>query len=113
MDPIDNGTRTNLADAAKSRKQQRLLTVWEEEQIGLEAPYAVHLRKIERLHPNLSQTEHRVCAAMMLRKRSWEIGQILGTAEGTVNNHRSNIRRKLGLGPKEDLSSYLLSIAEE
>jgi DNA-binding CsgD family transcriptional regulator len=91
-------------------RRHKLLTAWEEEQIRLAAPYAQNLRLIEKLHPELTLTEHRVCAGIMLRKLSWEIGQLLGITEGTVNNHRSHIRTKLELPTDKALSSYLLSI---
>jgi DNA-binding CsgD family transcriptional regulator len=94
-------------------RRQKLLTDWEEKQIRENAPYAAHLRKIEQRHPELTRTEQRVCAGIMLRKLSWEIGQKLGISEGTVNNHRWHVRTKLNLSSNEALASYLLSIADE
>ena len=59
----------------------------------------------------LTHTEIQVANFIRNGKRTKEIAEILGVATSTVDYHRHNIRRKLGLGGrKENLSAYLANL---
>lgn len=60
--------------------------------------------------PNLTPTELRVCLLVRLEFRSKEIAELLFCASPTVSVHRRNIRKKLQLPPRSNLTNYLNSL---
>jgi DNA-binding CsgD family transcriptional regulator len=61
---------------------------------------------------DLTPTEMRVAAFIRDGKSSAEIAEILCSSEKTIENHRGNIRKKLGLKSRSaNLRSYLLKLA--
>jgi AraC family chitin signaling transcriptional activator len=62
---------------------------------------------LSRRFPMLSPTEMKVCAMLKLGHTTKEIAQLLFISASTVLEHRSNIRRKLKLSPKENLTAFM------
>jgi DNA-binding CsgD family transcriptional regulator len=60
--------------------------------------------------PTLTQTERRVCVYLSLHWRTKEIAQEMGIGERTVETHRQNIRRKLGVPKGKELSAFLCTL---
>jgi DNA-binding CsgD family transcriptional regulator len=64
-------------------------------------------------HSRLSPVEQLICNMIKYGLSTKEIAEIRGISPDTVNRHRENIRRKLGLiNSKANLVSYLNSIPE-
>jgi tetratricopeptide (TPR) repeat protein/DNA-binding NarL/FixJ family response regulator len=64
---------------------------------------------IER-YPNLSPVELRLCAMLRLQLSTKDIADLSNRSIRTVENTRTNIRKKMNLGPTENLTTYLLNI---
>lgn len=61
--------------------------------------------------PALTPVEQAICVAIRAGLTSKEIAQLRGIAVGTVNRHRENIRRKLGLqNAGKNLAAYLATM---
>ena len=58
--------------------------------------------------PEISRRQVEVCILIRNNKKDFEIGEILGIVERTVEKHREHIRKKLHL--KGDLGAFLDSI---
>ena len=70
------------------------------------------LNSISAGYKNLTPTEIQVATMVREGMMSKNIAELLGVAVGTVDTHRNNIRKKLGLKKgKINLRSYLLSIS--
>ncbi len=70
------------------------------------------LNNISLDYRNLTPTEIQVASMIRAGMMSKEIANLLGVAVGTVDTHRNNIRKKLGLKKeKTNLRSYLMSIS--
>ncbi len=68
------------------------------------------MQKISHKYSNLTPREIQIAILIKDGKTTKEICEILNLADNTVNNHKKNIRKKLGLKSREDnLRSYLLS----
>lgn len=74
------------------------------------APNPKLLQTLARRYPTLTQTERRVCALLALHLRTKEIAVQMGVGERTVETHRQNIRRKLGVPKGKELSAFLCSL---
>ncbi|HVK39450.1 MAG TPA: tetratricopeptide repeat protein [Candidatus Kapabacteria bacterium] len=66
-------------------------------------------RLLER-HPSLSKTEVKICSLLKLRLTTMDIAQLLCASDRSIDWHRSNIRKKLGLQPRDDLSEAMQRI---
>ncbi len=62
---------------------------------------------LSRRFPMLSPTEMKVCALLKLGHSTKEIARLLFISTSTVLEHRSNIRRKLNLSEKENLTAFI------
>jgi AraC family transcriptional regulator, chitin signaling transcriptional activator len=64
---------------------------------------------LAKKHLKLSQQELHLCAMIRSGMMSYEIADQLGISERTVENHRTNIRRKLGLtNAEQELANFLM-----
>ena len=76
---------------------------------GIVSPF---LNNISSDYKNLTHTEIQVASMVREGMTSKNIAKLLGIAAGTVDTHRNNIRKKLGLKKgKNNLHSYLLSMS--
>lgn len=66
--------------------------------------------KLESLYPVLTTTELKVATLLYLRMENKDIANLLYSSVRTVEWHRMNIRKKLGLGIEENLSMALKKI---
>jgi DNA-binding CsgD family transcriptional regulator len=70
------------------------------------------LNTISSDYKNLTPTEIQVASMVRAGMTSKNIAKLLGVAVGTVDTHRNNIRKKLGLKKrKTNLRSCLLSLS--
>jgi DNA-binding CsgD family transcriptional regulator len=80
--------------------------------LKFESHFKVHhpefLHSLARQFPLLSPTELHICAMLRESFVSWEIAHKLSITERSVENHRSNIRRKLGLSAEQNLQTFLV-----
>lgn len=63
--------------------------------------------------PQLSDTELTICRYIIARKTKKQIASALNKSENNVGSVRSNIRRKLGLDPKQDLRQFLIDNSQQ
>ena len=61
-------------------------------------------------YPDLSNAELKVCSLLKTRISSKEIANLLNISTKTVENHRTNIRKKMNLDRSDDLIQTLNSI---
>lgn len=106
---------------AKSRNEvietERLLRLFGEESrnnVIQSVSEAVTARKMEQtrlssVFPELSPSEIDICRLVILGKTLKETCALLHKAESNVTCQRTNIRRKLGLKPGDDLKEALMS----
>lgn len=68
------------------------------------------INKLTTLHPSLSPAEIRLCAMLRMQLSSKEIAELSNRSPRTVEYTRTNIRKKMGLNPGDNLTKHLLSI---
>lgn len=66
--------------------------------------------KLQEKHPDLTRSETKICALSRMKLTSEEIGRLLCLSDRTVQTHRLNIRKKLGLRTEQNLGTYLASL---
>jgi hypothetical protein len=64
---------------------------------------------VKEKFPNLSPAEREVCLLVLHDKKLGDMCSLLGKNESNITTTRSNIRKKLGLKPEDDLREVLLS----
>ena len=68
--------------------------------------------KLLQISGDLSKTELQTCALLRLNLSSKDIARVLNVSPASVDVTRSHIRKKLGLDQNQNLSGYLLQLAE-
>ena len=95
--------KTNL-----DQKQKELLAILESSLKDITATFS---RRLLSRYANLTPSEIRIAKLIEEGKRTKEIAELMNLSTKTVEFHRNNIRRKLGIRSKKiSLNAYLLSI---
>lgn len=93
---IDNSTKANDA--------------WNVFQRELQQHEQQPLKKLIGLYPTLTRAELRTCLLLRMSLSNKEIASLLNISARTVDTHRTNIRKKMGLKKKENLVALLSGI---
>ena len=95
--------KTNLDD-----QQKTLIRIIESSLNEIISPFT---RKMSLKYLNLTPTEIRIINIVKHGSPSKEIAELMNVSPRTVETHRKNIRRKIGLeGKRVNLRSFLLSL---
>jgi tetratricopeptide (TPR) repeat protein len=98
------GIEKGLIEMERKMNPEKTWEVFERE---FREAHPEFMKYLSRRFPMLSPTEMKVCAMLKLGQTTKEIAQLLFITASTVLEHRSNIRRKLKLPPKENLADFL------
>lgn len=82
---------------------------FEAAQALIEAAYPNLFSVILEKHPNLNETEAKICMLSCFDLSNSEMGELLGLRTNTINQNRSTLRKKLNLKP-EKMSEQLYKI---
>jgi PAS domain S-box-containing protein len=100
---IEKLKRTHLSDV-----QEAYVNTIES---GLDQIVSPFLHKLGAVYSGFTRTEIQVADLIRSGKSSKEIAKVLNVSEGTVEGHRNNMRKKLGLRHKNiNLQAHLLSL---
>lgn len=66
--------------------------------------------RIAEKFPMLTKQEIKMCQLARLGLKTHEMARLLCLSERTIDGHRNNLRKKLGLKPSENLTKFLQSI---
>lgn len=75
-----------------------------------DARYSDFIQKISLLYPDLSDSEKRICAMLLVGFSSKDIANVLNCSDRSLNNSRSKIRKKLSIPEKESILHFLKSL---
>lgn len=100
-------------DFILKRLQRDLNTdIWKEFEVSFEQVHKSFYKNLNKVHPDLTPKDRRLCALLFLDLTSKEISQITGQSYKAVENARTRLRRKLDLtNEKINLSTYLNSLS--
>jgi len=83
---------------------------WEKFETEFAAVHPEFTKKLYGLFPTLTPMEMKMCSLLRLNLKSQEIARLFCLSERSIETHRFNIRRKLGIGREHNLSNYLNSL---
>lgn len=81
---------------------------WQVFSVNFEQAHEDFLKKIKDDFPALTAKDLRLCAYLRMNLSSKEIAPLLGITARAVENHRSRLRKKMGLAPDENLIDLIL-----
>jgi tetratricopeptide (TPR) repeat protein len=96
-----------LIKILKSNSQDFLLEQFDNHFIEV---YESFYQKIIQLAPDLTANELRVCAMMRINMSSKEIAMLTNRTLGTIENIRSDVRKKMNLSNDRNLQDFILKI---
>jgi tetratricopeptide (TPR) repeat protein len=83
---------------------------WEKFEIQFRIAHPDFGHRLAEKCPELTPTEMRVCSLLKMNMKSADIARLFCLSERAIEFHRLNIRKKLGLGKGQSLSTYFASI---
>jgi DNA-binding CsgD family transcriptional regulator len=67
-------------------------------------------QKLLRAYPDLKPSELKLCSYLRLNLSTKELAEILNKSARTIENTRFSIRKKMGLGPEDNLVGKLIAL---
>ncbi len=95
-------TLDEIASALNSGEQKRFEFV-------LETMQGAFLQKLAQDFPTLTPTELRLAVFLRLPMPSREVARLFSCSVRSVEKHRERMRKKFGLSPNENLTTFLAS----
>lgn len=94
-DLLDSLEAQHSAETERSRIQAQIKTA-----------YNSFIQKLETDYPSLSETELKVCTLLSMGLSSSKIAITFGVSQRTIEKHRENIRKKIGL-QEQSVTAFL------
>jgi len=63
-------------------------------------------------YPDLKPSELKLCSYLRLNLSTKELAEVLNKSVRTIENTRFSIRKKMGLGPEDNLVAQLIAVEE-
>jgi DNA-binding CsgD family transcriptional regulator len=82
---------------------------WQEFETRFEMVHQGFFNRLLEQYPGLTPTELKICSLLRLNMSTKDIALLTNRSIGTVDNVRSNIRKKLNLGADANLTCFLLN----
>lgn len=79
----------------------------------IDTTYIDFMYSLEKLSPELSDKEKRICSLILINCSSKEIAGIVSNSPKSINNSRSMIRRKLSIPDKENMNEFFNKLIKE
>lgn len=76
----------------------------------IDTNYSDFITKINARFPDLSDSEKRICAMLLVDFSTKEISEVLNISDKSINNIRSKIRKKMGIPEDKSISKFLQSL---
>lgn len=86
---------------------------WEDFRRYFEEVHIDFFKKLKEAHPDISSNDLKICALVRLNLNIKETANILGISPESAKTARYRLRKKLGLGPEQDLLDFLLNMENE
>ncbi len=80
---------------------------WEKFETEFKAVHPEFAKKLYEKFPDLTPTENKMCTLLRLNLKSHEIARLFCLSERSVETHRFNIRKKVGISREENLGGFL------
>lgn len=91
-------------------KQNSTSKIWDEFEIRFKEVHSDFYDKLNRLYPDLTPNEIKICAFLRLNMSTKEISAITHQSIKSINMARFRLRKKLNIETEENLISYLIHL---
>lgn len=91
-------------------KQNSTSKIWDEFEIRFKEVHSDFYDKLNRLYPDLTPNEIKICAFLRLNMSTKEISAITHQSVKSINMARFRLRKKLNIETEENLISYLIHL---
>ncbi|MEO9853718.1 MAG: response regulator [Reichenbachiella sp.] len=101
---------TDIKSIEKQLKAQLdLEKSWNTFKIHFEETHAGFFDKLDENFPELSLNDRKLCAYIKLGMGNFEISQMTGTSDDSLRKAINRLKKKMELGPKDDLRKFLFA----
>jgi len=85
-------------------------SVWQEFELRFEQVHASFFEKLNKLYPELTPNDRRICAFLKLNMSTKDIALLIHRSPRSVESARYRLRKKFDLPPDQDFSQYLQTL---
>ncbi len=118
-DNIDKINRHKTIDEVKDDLQalkkeivvkEQIASNWDSFKIQFEQVHTDFFNSLQKIEPNLTNSELRMCAYIKMNMTTKEIANILNISDRSIQTSRYRLKKKLGLDSKIDLITYIQAV---
>jgi DNA-binding CsgD family transcriptional regulator len=113
LNPRDRQTREHIRQLIDKLNQQNSTDKWDKFSYYFEKVHPSFYHNLEKLHPDLTLKEKRLCAFLQLKLSSKEISVITLKEVRSIESARNRLRKKLGLEQDDSITKFLHTIATD
>lgn len=110
INDLPESHHSKFTDLKRKLNTQNSKSFIDEFETRFTSVYEEFFTNIKKIAPDLTPTEIRLCALMRLNISTKEIATLTNRTVGTIDNARSNIRKKLKLEDQVILQQFLLEL---
>jgi DNA-binding CsgD family transcriptional regulator len=108
---LDENTKNQVVKLKKSIVQEvNSDKSWKDLEKHIKNVHFDFLKRLKEKHPNISPRELDLSTYLLLNMSTKEIAEVMNISTGGVELARYRLRKKMGLGKKENLTGYFLDI---
>ena len=110
VDSVQGVDRQNIRGLIGNYKHEEISSNWDEFEALFTQLNAAFCDRLNKLYPNLTPNERRLCIFMKLSMTNKEISQITFQTEEALKKARLRLRRKLGIDRSVNLTSFIQGV---
>ncbi len=92
------------------KRDEQLDDSWEQFSFHFDQVHSNFLKRIRKIHPNLTINDHKLCAYLRMNLSTKEIANLLNISVRGVEGSRYRLRKKLALEKEVNLVDYIMGI---
>jgi DNA-binding CsgD family transcriptional regulator len=82
---------------------------WDEFRMYFEKVHSSFFEKMKQQHPDLTQSDLKLCALISLNLSMKEMAELMGISPESVKMARHRLRKKLNLATEDNLTEFIAS----
>ena len=114
LDALKNNSTSSKTPIREIKKLIRSSTNfendWDDFKLHFENVHSDFFINLNKIHPNLSQTDSRHCAYIRMKLSTKEIARLMGISATSVQMARVRLKKKMSLGKETDLRNYVVNL---
>lgn len=107
---MNNPAQELLQDLVRMIEKNRSAKAWEDFEENLAQINSELYKKLLAIDPRLTPTELQICGLIAQNQNTKDIATLTNRSKQTIDNIRHSLRKKLNLGPEDNLAAFIRAL---